>query len=636
MPLGDPWLWSVDDLVTQICYSRDLFDATGHGASQLPEPFSLETELRKQQIAGAAFLTRVDADVLQHDLHIPVPDQTSALLAIIEVLRSRSHIYKQNAATAGVRALDIRSNEQGANRSVQGSSEIAVTDASGRKRRKVNQLATIPLPRSEQGLPATSIQNTVSSEGPSNLAGDWDYLNHWRQANDPNEIIDLSEVVEEDDDIVEEVDDDEPDTVENTWTARTGRLDRDEIVSIINERIEYYQAQWQPGKGEDEIPDPITLWEEAEADDRRARLAEANRANAEFFEHRLDKLGDEILRSTWNAVDEVRRVCAGLETTVDLLEQAKWLVSIYELAPDADDRSNGGEGPSQKYVNEGESANFRPSRTTEVIDLGSDSETPEQQEQQEEEDKMFIDIEATTADTMAGPDGSGSAIIGDVNTPEPLVIASVEPDNNVFSRQEDTPTKRQVAHGDNPEIASINTVAHWHWNSLIDKVDRKRIVMKVMHELAATDREMIRTRVKSVKKQNLLMEIPACIDMLLKKEKKMQGVLPRDLPKILTFTKLFLSWWLADNYFTKEATEFRLEELTEALDAGCPDPEIFYDWVCHILDNTFSKEALKSPHAPSQAEIIVISDDEDDAPPAPQSTRNRATPRRQAETVWLK
>jgi hypothetical protein len=126
------------------------------------------------------------------------------------------------------------------------------------------------------------------------------------------------------------------------------------------------------------------------------------------------------------------------------------------------------------------------------------------------------------------------------------------------------------------------------------------------------------------------MEIPRCVAMLLRDDNKIHGILPRDLEKIKNFTKLFLSWWLADNYLYKDVKKWRLEELAQCLNEKSEDPEIFYNWVHHVLENTFSKEALANPRTPSQAEIITISDSDDDPPksklkptPAP---REKQTP----------
>lgn len=139
--------------------------------------------------------------------------------------------------------------------------------------------------------------------------------------------------------------------------------------------------------------------------------------------------------------------------------------------------------------------------------------------------------------------------------------------------------------------------------------DRKRILTKVVYELRAEDREDIRTRLELVGRVTLGKEIKACIDMLSRDQSRMQGVLPRDLPKIIIFSNLFTSWWLSDNFFLKRPSKERLEELFRY---GSADFEVFFDFLSVIMRTTFSKEALQHPDRPSQAEIIEISDDDDD------------------------
>jgi hypothetical protein len=110
---------------------------------------------------------------------------------------------------------------------------------------------------------------------------------------------------------------------------------------------------------------------------------------------------------------------------------------------------------------------------------------------------------------------------------------------------------------------------------------------------------------------------------LARNETKMQGVLPRDMPKIVTFTRLFLCWWLCDNYFRVEPSKWRLQELEQCLLGGSPDPSTFYDYLNTTMQTTFSVEALRHPEQPSQAEIIEISDDDDDESPPPPPTTQR-------------
>jgi hypothetical protein len=176
--------------------------------------------------------------------------------------------------------------------------------------------------------------------------------------------------------------------------------------------------------------------------------------------------------------------------------------------------------------------------------------------------------------------------------------------------------------GDAPEHASIASVSRWTWAQLEETQDRKRTVSRAIYELSSMDREIMRQRLQKVGRSNMVREIPACIDMLLRGDKRMPGILPQDLPKIVTFTRLFLCWWLCGNFLHKDPSGEELEELADCLRERSPDPSTFCDYVDTVLSTTFSPEALSKPTQPSQAEIIEISDD--DEPPAPVVARRKA------------
>ena len=110
--------------------------------------------------------------------------------------------------------------------------------------------------------------------------------------------------------------------------------------------------------------------------------------------------------------------------------------------------------------------------------------------------------------------------------------------------------------------------------------------------------------------------------MLSRGEKRIPGILPQDLPKIVRLTRLFLCWWLCGDFLHKDASREELDELTECLRKRSPDPATFCDYFDTVLGTTFSFEALSKPTQPSQAEIIEISDD--DEPPAPSMIRRKA------------
>jgi hypothetical protein len=206
--------------------------------------------------------------------------------------------------------------------------------------------------------------------------------------------------------------------------------------------------------------------------------------------------------------------------------------------------------------------------------------------------------------------GSDPVIADTIESPDPPVAATVF-----------TPVRSRVPLGDAPEHASIATVSRWSWAQLTNTHDRKRIVSKAIYDLSSTDREMIRQRLHNIGRANMTREVPACVDMLIREDTRMPGILPQDLPKIVTFTKLFLCWWLCGNYFAEAPSKWHLEELSGCLGQNSPDPSTFCDYVDTVLDTTFSRTALSNPMQPSQAEVIEISDSDDE--PLPQVLKRR-------------
>lgn len=462
--------------------------------------------------------------------------------------------------------------------------------------------------------------------------GQWDYLLRWQQGGS-EEDLDLAAADDSEDEErfgptdgaeedAQEIPDEE-DEPEKGAQSRS-KLTPDQVLDIINERIEYYTQSWKPNKGAakgDEIAyDPEAMWEEAQVAGQR-QLVERYEADLAYYSHRLDKLCDEIMNFPGNTADKVRRQCSNLEVTIDSMELAEWLLSIYKLEPvdDSSDDNLDADTEPQRYISAQleASANF--------IDLGSPSETSGD----DGDGAMGSERATAFARNMEEHQAhSGSQYF----TPDSVFADSVEPpmyahqDPAVLDRP--LPLVLHTSYGDEPEHSSIAMVLRWRWDDLIESQDRKRIVSKVVSEMKAEDRELIRTRLKYVGKMNMLKEISTCLGMLSGGQPKMQGVLPRDLPKIITFTRLFLSWWMCDNCFREQPDKRRIEELLNCLKEGLSDPGTFCDYLNTIMTTTFSEEALRHPERPSQAEIIEISDDDEPAPrPIDQRKSNlNATP----------
>jgi hypothetical protein len=631
MVTDDPWSWEVSDLVAELCGSRRLFQTAGCRPADIPDAAHLAGRLRERNVTGRALLTAYDSNALRQELEIQDIGQRRALVLVISRLRQHSETYKQSVATMGVQAIDLNREP-----SQQPPSVSAVTsDADGRKRRR---MSLVPVPPSTNQVSANRVSaNQISAEAalaksanlPAESSGLWDHLQRWAAADTPDEVIDLTQLDSDEDDLFvaeavkqeqeDEIDDGEdiddiqqPQEVPNV--QRRGKLTDDQVVEIVNQCIKNYQDAWMVNKGvlkEDEVDyDPLRMWEEAEANGQRQLLVEKYETDVAYYTQRVDTLAAEIMKAPGNNPKEIQLQCGHLEVTVNSMMLARWLSEIYalEAAEESEeeqlhDRSHSPEPSAARSQPHKERGNLSL-RHAEIIDLGSPPAS-----YQGEGDMMLLD----------SPHPQGVHVPDSIEQPGGTPAAPHAADRT-------TPTRAQVLLGNEPENASIATVRRWTWDDLIGTIDRKRIVSKALVSMNSDDREMIRSRLQTVGKADIVREFPACITMLARRETKVQGVLPRDMPKLVLFTRLFLCWWLCDNYFRVEPAKWNLDALQDHLEGGSigQDSGTFFDYLNKVMTTTFSPEALLNPEQPSQAEIIEISSDEDE-PPAAQ--RNSAAQR---------
>ncbi|PSN70906.1 hypothetical protein BS50DRAFT_570342, partial [Corynespora cassiicola Philippines] len=458
--------------------------------------------------------------------------------------------------------------------------------------------------------PAASLGQSIRPATNEN----WDHLlDRWDKNDD--EILDFSVPDEDDgDDEGDDVDDVEEISEEEVMETevRGKRFTKEEVADVINEAIALFTNKWhtqQQGKEDERLSKALGRWQEvgASGQDKQRELARRIKHNVEILTQRLDLMCGEICEQDWNSEGSIRRQCKVLEGTVEVLEHERWLEQVYDGWLNQVD---GNDMPPSDGV--------QSTQRVEIIDFGSGSDDSEENDQDGN----------VTCSTSSAPRAAGGATseLTDHQSVEPVInyleprrkpqepaVNLLTPRRNVllvqsFTSQTSARVSAPVWHGENPKTASIHAVTKWAWADLTRNTDRKRIVMKAIQEIDATDREMLRTRVNTVKKRHLLTEIAKCAAMMVRGESRMRGVLPRDNYKIVVFTKLFLCWWMADNAFKRETPQRRLEELLQCLEDGSTDPGIFYDWVRYVFAHTFSEEALSTPHLPSQAEVIVIDD----------------------------
>ncbi|KAA8625759.1 hypothetical protein PtrSN002B_005113 [Pyrenophora tritici-repentis] len=549
MPVSDPLSWTVDQLVAEICHSAVLYQAAGVSVANIPDGAALEKQLRAREITGREFLNLFDRSeiAVKNALNIASLSQRLALVNVSDLLRSRSYTHDQQAATAGVKSLNISRESRP---ELPGPSDHT---ANGRKRKKVTPVTTAPVPKRPQAVqtyvagPSAGFLPDASADKES-----WSHLLRWENEAATDDIV----------------------------------------VDIINERIEFYTTSWKPNKGAargEEIDyDTVRMWEEAEASGQRKALVQKYNMDHTYFRQRLDTLCDEIVKFPGRNAEQVRRQCCNLEVTVESMELAGWLRDIYSLSPVVNSDEELQDEPQPNDHSPVQQPH--PGASMKIIDLSS----PSPQSEIEEE--------------MAG---KVLEFRRQLSIPDLVIADSAEP-AIMPTYSEVVPTRTPINHGDEPEHASIGTVRRWLWTDLMEHLDRKRVVSKAIFELRVDDRELIRNRVWRVGKIATIREIAACVEMLWRGETKLRGVLPRDMPKILVVTDLFLSWWFCRNYFKgPKAPKEELAELKLCIEDGSAEMTTFYDYVHTVMGTTFSEEALQHPERPSQAKIIEISDDDD-------------------------
>ncbi|KAJ8108758.1 hypothetical protein OPT61_g7949 [Boeremia exigua] len=495
------------------------------------------------------------------------------------------------------------------------------SDSNERKRRRITPtiLTTAPL----VGTAAAEVAGPSTT--PPGESGTWDYLSKWEAADDTvigdieeeehySDVSDGSQKTTEDADDESEEGDSLP--FENR-TVRPSKLGTAKVIETINDCIAMYSEAWRPGKdekqrktetGQAEVPvtyDPLKMWEEAEADGQREALAERYRLEAEFYRQRLDYLCNEI------AQDPGDTNCKHLEVTVDLMERAVWLEGIYKLPPDT---GSDDEAQDEDFVlaHRDDPPLTQPSSRSQyrnppvqVIDLDALSDLSDSGDE-----NVSIGGILTTPAQAINSNEAARSTQAHLSTPRAVVVNSIETPVTCSAVTASPAGRSQGPLDDAPENASISTVSRWNWEHLKETQDRKRVVSKAIYELSSADREMIRQKLHGVGRANMVREIHASVDMLLRGDRKLPGVLPKDTSKIITFANLFLCWWLCDNYFQKEPSQSDLAELASCLRQGSSDPATFCVYVDVVLSTTFSHAALNRATQPSQAEIIEISDDE--------------------------
>ncbi|KAF2012486.1 hypothetical protein BU24DRAFT_425137 [Aaosphaeria arxii CBS 175.79] len=693
MERRDPWLWSVAEVVANLCDSTSLYNEAGCEPQMLPYRTVLGHYLNQHAITGQNLLTTFYNGLLSKTIKIQIPGAENSLLKIINFLRSNSNIYRRNFPSANTSTQPARS----------------ITWGTGMQRPpgrifEPKRAELVPTASLSTSMNLVQAQPTHIMEESPLLGQDWNYLqNKWKDGEDI--VIDLSKdnnqsseiqhgsadvnmagVVEDEEDDEGEGEDTDEDSLEayqiepSKPPARGHKstLDDDRVTEIINEQIARFEEEWYPGKGwthDNHIAsDARELWLEAESVGERLDLIEITRRNVDYYTNRLNVLSTEIatLGGPWTQVNALRLQCRSLATTVEVLLQEEWELSVYQMpsapSPSATDDEMNPSSPPQ--IHPPSTSTATPQKAPQVLYPSTAPPAPPMSTPRHTtsrrvsvvidldapEDMMEIDnireahgstnVMTSQAPTTITQPSIINANQNDARTParasfqtpkiEPRSPSHSQPSSQrpIHSSNPTTPSQRShhrphqrrpsppstpstaitINLNDYPESASISTIQKWPWPILLATQDRKRIIMKALSTMPAADLALIRTRLTLLKRSDIFSELSLCVTMLLERSDRLPGVLPRDVPKILKLTRLFLCWWLAADFVSDEKrmpSKVELQGLVREIKQGARDPGVFYDWTRWVLANTFSEEALREPARPSQAEVIEISSDEE-------------------------
>lgn len=169
MDTDDPWDWSVDRVVQELCTPNRSWEP-GPPTPMPPDPIKFEEALREQEISGAVLLVDVNDDVLRLDFGLKVA-RRRFVKSGIDILRLRSARYQadiQRNIPNSVTASTSRQHDGVQPAGISGSLSDAGgagADMSSNKRRKVDSPDPMGDVEPQYDLPPTQTEDSRPNDG---------------------------------------------------------------------------------------------------------------------------------------------------------------------------------------------------------------------------------------------------------------------------------------------------------------------------------------------------------------------------------------------------------------------------------------------------------------------------------------
>lgn len=297
----DPFTWSVDQVIDQICSITSSLRASLTIKPNL-DLQKLKGSLQDNDIDGESLLSLEDVHV-KDDLGISSFGQRREMRKIIQYLRSTSELYKTSLDPPS-KDLSKRSFSER-----ESSSEPQPEIQAKKRRIQPLNLSTEPLTQPDQF-------------DLNDLSDEWkDFLDRHQEELDeevlrPYNESDVEKELDSDADqsLINELESDDSQTA-----LPTPRLTMDEINHAIDEAIQEYKDNWTNSKRYKKYEQAQRRWLQAAKAGTRKPQQHALQRELEHIDARLSKFRKAItdISNDYQKIEEVKRNCANLQATVE-------------------------------------------------------------------------------------------------------------------------------------------------------------------------------------------------------------------------------------------------------------------------------------------------------------------------------
>lgn len=240
---------------------------------------------------------------------VTMPNSGHSSLAIqLEALLSTAELLQEDRA-AVLRTLGLL---RGSNVPYTRPGEVTVADESGRKRRKLTSLQTVPSLETTEPRPAVGTSYGFPGYGST-----------------PSIQPTVPSTTTEDKPVAEEG---SLDASKRPPGSRK-RLTREEVTEIIEQEVQNMIASWKATdlpKLELRARKYWRLAGEGMEPETRDALVNKARRDIQHLEQRLQKNKQEIQILEWSSVDALKKICLALDATVEDIQTETWKISAYQ------------------------------------------------------------------------------------------------------------------------------------------------------------------------------------------------------------------------------------------------------------------------------------------------------------------